>query len=292
MGSILYYCLLCPENIVAISFRGTRFYGFSLAKPFVHTSGLSSPVTDDDTDLVITKQNLETFRNESEYLPCGKYLYISNDTFFPKFQNIEAASSVSEAIPVVQIVENSLVIPESVFSRYKASELKTMTMLLRVTKTEYERIMGSSSSMTTICTQDISPRYPELAATQNLLGYIPHEYGEDFSVMCNQQLLTKFQPLCQYSTSKPDLCIFHTTKYVFRNTVVGSVGSNADVDPEDDHLLSGVTGEDKPKSSVGENQVVAAMLLLATKLGVLAVAHRNYFNKAIPLCLATPEIWQ
>ena len=47
------------------------------------------------------------------------------------------------------------------------------------------------------------------------------------------------------------------------------------------YSLSGLVGEDKLCEGAGENQVIAGMLLLATKLGVTAVSARKFFKKAV-----------
>lgn len=47
-----------------------------------------------------------------------------------------------------------------------------------------------------------------------------------------------------------------------------------------DHVLTGVAAEDKQAKN-GESQVIAAMLILATKLGYLAVIDNKKFNQAL-----------
>ena len=89
-----------------------------------------------------------------------------------------------------------------------------------------------------------------------------------------------------YATSKPDLVVFHQKYYFYDGHLLGfcsvspEVETESDEDDSDSYVLFGMAGEDK-RQETGEKQVIAGMLLLATKLGVKAVYDNKFFSKAI-----------
>ena len=232
-----------------------RFYGFNLKVPFLYKSSVFTSVTDDDLDLEITDANVVMYQNESDYrpLPCGVYQYILNDAFF----EVEPANATS-LLSAIKVVDNRHIIPEEVANKYTDSVLKTRTLLLRVNIEQYDSIMATTSDTATFQfgRQDIfCGTCSELTATQNLFEYVHNEYGEDFTVTSNQQLLSKHQPFCRYARSKPNLCVYHKRNYIFRHTLMGSATElELQEEEEEEYLFYGLAGEDKammcPTSSI------------------------------------------
>ena len=177
---------------------------------------------------------------------------------------------------MIKDVENECIIPKDVL-QMALPPMATFTMVLTLTRSEYDAALNEGTLIEK--GMMLCPNVTELQHSKSLAASVCKVFGEDYTVKCNEQLLPKSLPVCMYATSKPDLVIFHTKNYFYNGRLLGfcsvspeteSVETDSDEEDSDSYVLLGMAGEDK-RQERGEKQVIAGMLLLATKLGVNAV---------------------
>lgn len=96
-------------------------------------------------------------------------------------------------------------------------------------------------------------------------------FGDQFILTTNQAVLGKAQPYCRFATSRPDMMLYHITKYVSKDTLFGalvddvvgspmSTGPGSDSDETDEapespqsvNMITGLGTEDKLHGETGE----------------------------------------
>ena len=116
----------------------TRFYGFSVFRPFLHSIQREVEVTDDKLWLTLTTTNSSEYKEEkSDYLPLGQYKFIYNDTWFLTFETKRASSSCADDLPPVVLVDPAEILPSIADTWPK---LKTTMISFHVSEEEYQHI--------------------------------------------------------------------------------------------------------------------------------------------------------
>ena len=236
----------------------------------------------DKLELELTKENIDEYKIEaSDYLPEGSYAYIAGDTFFLTYITTLASRLGSVPLPYKKRVVDSAELLPSLSALDPLPEISTMVLSFTVSRAEFDKVM--SGAEITVQKDHLFTQFPELGHTKALATYLKMEVfrEEMFTLSSNETLLS--QPICQFATSKPDLAVWHKEKYVFQERLLGGVQVDGSVQEQEEnlHILTGAVGEDKLSRQTAVNQVVAAMLLLATALGSEAVREEKYFNKAL-----------
>ena len=248
----------------------------------------------DNLELELTKENIDEYKiKASDYLPEGTYAYIAGDTFFLTYITTPASRLGSVPLPYKKRVVDSAELLPSLSALDPLLEISTMVLSFTVSKAEFDKVM--SGAEITVQKDHLFTEFPELGHTKALANYLKMEVfrEEMFTLSSNETLLS--QPICQFATSKPDLAVWHKEKYVFQERLLGGVlvdgraqelggvqvDGRAQEQEENLHILTGAVAEDKPLQQMAVNQVVAAMLLLATALGSEAVREEKYFKKAL-----------
>lgn len=106
--------------------------------------------------------------------------------------------------------------------------------------------------------------------------------------------------LCTFGSSQPDTTWYHKEKYICDSALIGGLAlsevddgteqmiTSAEMEDCKPQILIGDAGEDKISQN-GQSQAIAAMLLLATKLGIIAINSKKKFHKAG--CCMLKRMW-
>ena len=255
--------------------------------PFLHTSSTLVSLSDNSLCLTLNSEEVKQYKaQESEYLFPGTYRFVGKNTFFLTYKTV-AASKLSY-IYITRTVDNSSMLPARLLEE-SPSPIATMTVVFTLTKNDYDTLVNDSmNKQISLERESLCLEMTELQQSKALASSLRRVFGDDFSIMCNQKLLSI--PVCRYATSQADLAIFHNEKYVYDGTLIGFYCAgeksyeNEDEESEetdsDTYVLLGMAGEDKHEGR-DVKQVLAGMLLLATKLGVDAIQEEKFFSRAV-----------
>ena len=211
--------LICLGYLIAtyVSFR-TRFYGFNIPCPFGYKTSKAVPVQDGEGHVHLTSADADRYKTkDSDHLPAGTYTCVGNQTFFYTYKTTATSRAPNTFGWMIEDVENECIIPNDVLKMIP-SPMATFTMVLTLTRSEYEVLTLTRSEYdaagkgTPIKEEMIWPNVVELQHSKSLAASVCKMFGEDYTVKCNEQLLSKSLPFCMYATSKPDLVVFHQKK--------------------------------------------------------------------------------
>lgn len=285
----------------------TRFYAFGPIKPFLYYCQSEYYVSGEAKDVVITSNRAAEILQEGFYLPEGIYTYINNNTFFKTSMKTSQASKAPPFSQVVDVQTFPTIFPEEISPD---STVRTKTLTLQVTPSQRTTLISSIGInaghldphqllelATAIAGTFAVQKNAELICSFGLAEEIQIIFGDNFKVHNNVSVLGKTQPFCEFATSHPDLMVYHTTKYIAKDTLYGaalvddepmsplSTDSEATEDalepPQSPYMTIGLGGEDKLRGKAGEPQVVAAMIINLTQLAKNAVNVGKFFSKSV-----------
>ena len=243
----------------------------------------------EDSTFEITEKNRKSYlTSKTDFLNIGTYSFIANDTFFRIFNTVPANELASNTFPAMQVpIKN--ILPHLT----EDMTVKTITVQMQLSPLEYSLFASATTqslSGTVVQPQPddktladlvrsatVNTDISEISHTKGLVSYLKTWLGDEFSVKYVDAAVGD-KKVCRYATSRPDLCFFHTTKFYQKSTVIALAGS---FENESCGTLYGMGGEDKLNSRCGEEQTVAAMILVAATVAKLAIIKGNFFNKAI-----------
>lgn len=270
-----------------------QFYGFVLPKPFLSETEKSMYITRNHQKVILESEDITTWN--MGYCVPGEYQYVNNNTFLLCVDTVPASSLAKDYFDdQIKDVELGDIIPAIAMPQTNP-DLKTATLGLQVSEKEKVRIetlcppSEVSSDMLmdtyTILYNSIKLRsIGELSQTRGLAEFLKDFLGSGFETTHDTAVLTLHcSNLCAFGTSQPDATWYHKEKYICDSALVGGLAL-----PDDQGngqtvakmVLTGDAGEDKIVLN-GQSQAIAAMLLLATKLGIVAINDNQKFNKAI-----------
>ena len=247
----------------------------------------------EDSTFEITEKNRESYlTSKTDFLNIGTYSFIANDTFFRCFNTVPANKLASNTFPVAEVPIHNI-LPELA---EEDMTVKTITVLMQLSPPEYSILasakMQSLSGTTVQLPNDktladlvksadfIMTDVPEVAHTKGLVSHLKTWLGDEFSVKYTEAAVGD-RKICRYATSRPDLCFFHTNKFYQKSTIIALASSCLETETEPESY-GRMGGEDKLNNSgCGEEQTVAAMILVAATVAKKAIIEGNFFNKAI-----------
>ena len=170
--------LVCFECCACIFPFRTRFYGFSLARPFFYTLPRALEITDDNLVLNLTTAEVTEYKAEaSDYLPVGSYAFVASHTFFLTFETKPASTLGAVPLPCLYQVVDPVELLPSLSGQWPA--LRTMVLAFNVTKEDYDTMVsfGEGAQLTLRREHLVTQGLPELGYTKAFVTYLICQYA-------------------------------------------------------------------------------------------------------------------
>ena len=218
------------------------------------------------------------------YFRKGFYRFIKQDAYFFVHEEVVAASSLGSHAFDFEQRNIAEFLP---LADYPVLNLRSQIVTLAVS-VEDEQVLRSLESRDVdanciyqIVKKSLSSAFelPEITSTRSLLK---RSLEDEFECFCDQKLLfSRDHALCKYGTSKPDFCFYHKNNFAINECVAAALVTDCDDDLNESPFVPyGTAGEDK-NEGYGYSQAIAAMVLLATRIGKEAILKKRFFSKAV-----------